>query len=140
LQEHPCSWKALGLHPRCSSMPPRNSTTSRREERPISKHQPLRDPNGYHRKGSGATVGDSPRGPLNNRGKTHFFRKIMQTNLQNMTHTVTAQWQGPMDLAAPAARQNGQPQPPSGETLLRSRGRHRTNETSPRSRAGRPLG
>jgi hypothetical protein len=35
-------------------------------------------------------IGDSPRGPLNNRGKTHFFHKITQTNLQNITHTVTA--------------------------------------------------
>jgi hypothetical protein len=28
----------------CASTPPRNRTTSRREECPISKHQPLRDP------------------------------------------------------------------------------------------------
>jgi hypothetical protein len=65
-------------------------------------------------------------------GKTHFFRKITQTNLQDITHTITAQRQGPMDLAAPAARQNGQPQPPSGETPLRSRGTapHERNFTS----------
>jgi hypothetical protein len=59
----------------CASAPPWNSTTSRREGCPISKHQPLRDPNGYHRRGSGATVGDSHRGPLKTGGKPIFFRK-----------------------------------------------------------------
>jgi hypothetical protein len=106
----------------CASAPPRNSTTSKREERPISKHQPLRDPNGYHRRGSGATVGDSPRGPLKQPGENQFLSQKTQTNSQNITHTVTAQWQGPIDLVAPAAHQNGQPQPPLGETPLRSRG------------------
>jgi hypothetical protein len=48
----------------CASVPRRNSTTTRREERPISKHQPLRVPNRYHRRGSGATVGDSHKGLL----------------------------------------------------------------------------
>jgi hypothetical protein len=48
----------------CASTPPRNCTASRREECPISKRQPLRDPNGYHHRGSGATVGDSPRVPV----------------------------------------------------------------------------
>jgi hypothetical protein len=83
----------------CASAPPRNSTTSRREKRPISRHQPLRDANGNHRRGSGATVGDSPRGPLNNWGKTHFLSQITQTNSQNTTHTETAQRQGPMDVS-----------------------------------------
>jgi hypothetical protein len=32
----------------CASTPPRNNTATRREERPISKCQPLRVPNGYH--------------------------------------------------------------------------------------------
>jgi hypothetical protein len=40
----------------CASAPPRNSTATRREECPISKYQPLRVPNGYHCRGSGATV------------------------------------------------------------------------------------
>jgi hypothetical protein len=43
----------------CASAPPRNSTTTMREESPISKRQPLRVPNGYHHRGSGATVGDN---------------------------------------------------------------------------------
>jgi hypothetical protein len=54
----------------CASAPPRNSTTNRREESPISKHQPLRVPNGYHRRGSGATIGGSP----NNGGKPPFLK------------------------------------------------------------------
>jgi hypothetical protein len=60
----------------CASTPPQNSTATRREECPISKHQPLRVPNGYHRRGLGATVGDSHGGPLNNLGKTHFLSQI----------------------------------------------------------------
>jgi hypothetical protein len=44
----------------CASAPPRNSTTSRREERPIKEHQPLRVLDGNCCKGSGATVGDKP--------------------------------------------------------------------------------
>jgi hypothetical protein len=53
----------------CASVPPRNSTTNRREESPISKHQPLRVPNGYHRRGSG--------GPLITGGNP-LFRKIIK--------------------------------------------------------------
>jgi hypothetical protein len=48
----------------CASVPPRNNTTTRREESPISKRQPLRVPNGYQCRGSGATAGDSHKGPL----------------------------------------------------------------------------
>jgi hypothetical protein len=48
----------------CTSAPPRNNIATRKEERPISKHQPLRIPNGYLRRGSGVTVGDSHEGPL----------------------------------------------------------------------------
>jgi hypothetical protein len=49
-----------------------NSIATRREERPISKRQPLRVPNGYHRRGSGATVRDSHEGPLMNRENPIF--------------------------------------------------------------------
>jgi hypothetical protein len=58
-----------------ASAPPPNNTATTREECPISKHQPLRDPNGYHRRGSGDTVGDSHR-VLKNRGKLHFLSQI----------------------------------------------------------------
>jgi hypothetical protein len=62
----------------CASVPPQNNTATRREERPISKHQLLRVPNGYHRIGSGATVGDSHKGPLIT-GKNPLLRKIIKT-------------------------------------------------------------
>jgi hypothetical protein len=42
---------------------------TRREERPISRRQHLRDPNWYTHRCSGATVGDNHKGPLNNQGK-----------------------------------------------------------------------
>jgi hypothetical protein len=45
---------------------------------PISKHQPLRVPNGYHRRGSGATVEDNHGGPLIT-GEKPIFRKIIKT-------------------------------------------------------------
>jgi hypothetical protein len=61
----------------CASAPPRNNTTTRREEGPISKRQPLRVPNGYHRRGSGATVGDSHEGPLIT-GENPFFKKMIK--------------------------------------------------------------
>jgi hypothetical protein len=48
----------------CASAPPWNNIATRREEGPISKHQPLRVPNGYHCRGSGDTVGDNHKGPL----------------------------------------------------------------------------
>jgi hypothetical protein len=73
LQEHPRSYKGFEGYTRgCASVPPQNSIATRREERPISKRQPLRVPNGYHRRGSGATVGDNHEGPLMTREKPHF--------------------------------------------------------------------
>jgi hypothetical protein len=48
----------------CASAPPRNSIAARKEERPISRRQPLRVLDGYLRRGSGATDGDSNKGPL----------------------------------------------------------------------------
>jgi hypothetical protein len=47
----------------------RKALATRREECPISRLQHLRDPDGYAHRCSGATVGDSHKGPLNNRGK-----------------------------------------------------------------------
>jgi hypothetical protein len=56
----------------CASAPQQNNIATRREERLISKRQPLRVPNGHHRRGSGATVGDSHEGPLITMEKPHF--------------------------------------------------------------------
>jgi hypothetical protein len=78
----------------CASAPPRNSTTTRREERPISKHQPLWVPNGYHRRGSGSTVGDSHKGPLKARGKP-LSQKIIKREQTHKTANHTPRSRGP---------------------------------------------
>jgi hypothetical protein len=67
-------------------VPPWNSTAARREESPISKHQPLRVPHGYHRRGSGATVGDNHRGPLITR-ENPSIQKIINTNERSSNPT-----------------------------------------------------
>jgi hypothetical protein len=137
----------------CASAPPRNSTTSRREEHPIRKRQPLQDPNGYHHRGSGATVGDSPRGPLNNQGKSHFLSHITQTNSQNITHS-----HGPVARAHGPGGLSGPPEQTTPTTLGRNSASlegHNTaltkfclargldapsSEVPPRASAGHPLG
>jgi hypothetical protein len=84
LQEHPCSCKASGARlvgplARPQGMAP----ATRGKESPISKRQHLRDPNGYTHRCSGAIVGDSHKGPLNNQGKPAYLRKKqMQRNLR----------------------------------------------------------
>jgi hypothetical protein len=40
-----------GYTSRCASAPPRNSIAARKEEHPISRHQPPRVPDGYLRRG-----------------------------------------------------------------------------------------
>jgi hypothetical protein len=85
LQEHPRSRKASGARPTGPLARSHGiAQATRREENPISKRQHLQDPNGYTRRCSGATVGDSYKGPLNNWGKLTFFRKNKtQTNLKH---------------------------------------------------------
>jgi hypothetical protein len=66
----PTLLKASGARPAgLLARPHRIASATRGEERPISKRQHLRDPNGYTHRCSGATVGDSHEGPLNNQGK-----------------------------------------------------------------------
>jgi hypothetical protein len=55
-----------------------------REERPISRIQHLREPDGYTHRCSGVTVRDSHKGPLNNHGKTRL-KPAKNTN-QKSTH------------------------------------------------------
>jgi hypothetical protein len=70
LQEHSRSCRASGARPAGSLTRPHGTTsTTRREERPISKRQHLWDPNGHTRRCSWATDGNSHKGPLNNQGK-----------------------------------------------------------------------
>jgi hypothetical protein len=84
LQEHSRSCKASGARPAGPLARPNGiAPTTRGEESPISKHQHLRDPNGYTYRCSGATVRDSHKGPLNNQGIPAYLRKKqMQTNLK----------------------------------------------------------
>jgi hypothetical protein len=70
LQEHSRSCRASGARPAGPLMRPHGKElATRREERPISRLQHPRDPKGNTHRCSGATVGDSHKGPLNNRGK-----------------------------------------------------------------------
>jgi hypothetical protein len=70
LQEHSRSCRASGARSAGPLTRPHGiALETRREERPISKCQHLQDPNGYTCRCSGATVGDSHKGPLNNQGK-----------------------------------------------------------------------
>jgi hypothetical protein len=140
----------------CASAPPRNSTTSRREEHPISKHQPLRDPNRYHRRGSGATVGDNHRGPLKTEGKPIFFSNNENTNELTQHKTRPRQSQtsgrGPRSWRPPRPTKTVSPSPPRNSISLEghivvltglrlARGLDApSGETPPRSRVGRPLG
>jgi hypothetical protein len=76
LQEHPRSCKASRARPAGLLARPHGiAPATRREESPISKRQHLWDPNRYTHRCSGATVGDSHKGPLNNQGKPTYFRK-----------------------------------------------------------------
>jgi hypothetical protein len=69
----PTLLQGFGGHTRgCASTPPQNNIATRREECPISKLHPLWLPNGYHHRGSGATVGDNHEGPLMTGEKPHF--------------------------------------------------------------------
>jgi hypothetical protein len=128
----------------CASAPQRNSTTTRREERPINKRQPLRVPNGYHLRGSGATVGDNHKGPLMTSEKTPFWQNNKtQTNPQTANHTPRNR--GPVLRRAHSSNNlsglsSGQLWYPSGELLSRSRARHRTTKSPLRSRGRRPMG
>jgi hypothetical protein len=70
LQEHSRSCRASRARPAGPLMQPHGKALATwREERPISRLQHLREPNGYTHRCSGATVGDSHKGPLNNQRK-----------------------------------------------------------------------
>jgi hypothetical protein len=142
----------------CASAPPRNSTTFRREGCPISKHHPLRDPNGYRRRGSGATVGDSHRGPPKNRGKNPFSFANNKTHMNSQIINHAQDNHGPVAGAHGPGNLSGPPEWSAPAPLGRNSGLlegHNTvltelrlargmdapsGETPPRSRAGRPSG
>jgi hypothetical protein len=103
------------------------------------------------------SVRDSHRGPLNNRENPTFFRKIQNTNeLTTIKHTRnnhgpaagdhgTGGPSSPPEQSAPATLERNSASLEGHNTALMkfclARGaQHRTNETPPRSRFGRPLG
>jgi hypothetical protein len=77
---------------------------TRREECPNSRLQHLRDPNGNTPRCSGATVRDSPRGPLNNQGKTRL-KPAKNANTNQFAHLTHIHSTNTV-LVAPAARQD----------------------------------
>jgi hypothetical protein len=73
LQEHSRSCRASGARPVGPlTRPHGKALATRGGERPISRLHHLREPDRYTRRCSGATVGDSPKGPLNNQGETRL--------------------------------------------------------------------
>jgi hypothetical protein len=116
---------------------------ARREERPISRLQHLREPQWHTRRCSGATVGDSPRGPLKQTGesplKTHDKPKLSapHLNTQGRAHAAVAltahqdsPLKDPLEQAPPRSRAHATPeQAPPG-----SRGCAYLEQAPPRSR------
>jgi hypothetical protein len=76
LQEHPRSCKASWARPAGPLARSHGiAQATRREESPIIKRKHLRGPNGYACRCSGALVGDSHKGSLNNQGNPLSFAK-----------------------------------------------------------------
>jgi hypothetical protein len=105
LQERSRSCRASGARPAGPLTRSHGKAfATRREEHPISGLQNLRDPNGNPHRCSGATVGDSPKGPLNNRGETRL-KPAKNANANRLTHLTRAHSTTTI-LVALAARQD----------------------------------
>jgi hypothetical protein len=112
---------------------------TRGEERPISKRQHRWDRNGYTHRCSGATVGDSHKGPLNNQGKPTYIRKKQTQTCAKQTHGPTAhQTIGLATLGRNSASLEGYGAAPVQLRLARGPVAP-SGEVPPRSGAGRPL-
>jgi hypothetical protein len=117
LQERPRSCRASGARPAGPLTRPHGTAlATKREERPISRLQHLRDPNGNTHRCSGATVGDSPKGPLNNRGETRL--KPAKTQNTNQLTRLTRIHGTNTTLVASAARQDNTADAPPSEVRL----------------------
>jgi hypothetical protein len=155
LQEHPRSCKASGATlARALARPHGTAQHPGRKNVPsasVSLCGILTDTTAEAR---GLLSGTTIRGPLNNRGKTHFFRKIMQTNSQNTnthSHDPAAGAHGPGGPSGPPERsapttlgRNSASLEGHSTALTRLRLTREpdapSGEVPPRSRAGRPLG
>jgi hypothetical protein len=144
LQEHPRSCKASEARPTGLLARPHGITPATRgEESPINKRQHLRDPPGHTHRCSGATVGDSHKGPLNNQGKpTHLRIKQTQTNLKS-TRKINPRAHGPPDNRLSHPRRNSASLEGNVAALVKPRLARRpvapSGEVPPCSGAGRPL-
>jgi hypothetical protein len=117
LQERPRSCRASGARPAGPLTRPHGTTlATRREERPISRLQHLRDPNGNTQRCSGATVWDSPKGPLNNRGETRL--KPAKNTKHKSTCTPNTHTQHKHNLGGPRGPLGQHSECPSSGTRL----------------------
>jgi hypothetical protein len=87
-----------------------------REERPISRLQHLRDPNRNTHRCWGATVGDSPKGPLNNQKETRL-KPAKNANANQLTHLTRIHSTTTIQVA-PTARQDNTADAPLSEVRL----------------------
>jgi hypothetical protein len=136
LQEHSRSCRAWGARPAGPlTWPHGKAFATGREERPISRLQHLREPDRYTRRCSGATVGDSHKGPLKTGGillKTCKKRKHTSNLTRNTHGTAHA-------AVAPVAHQSGPARRSLEQGPPRSRARAPLERAPPRSRAHCPL-
>jgi hypothetical protein len=131
LQERLHSCRASGARPAGPLTRPHGKRSrTRGERRPISRLQHLREPERRTRRCSGATVGDSPRGPLKQLGKPHSKPakkprpNTPRLNTQGMAHATVA----------PAAHQGGPLKDPLEQAPPRSRPHTSLGWAPPRSR------
>jgi hypothetical protein len=144
LQERPRSCRASGARPAGPLTRPHGKRSqARREGRPISRLQHLREPCRRTRRCSGATVGDSPRGPLRQQGKPHLkpaksqgSTRLAQTRT-GMAHTAvapTANQGGPLKIPSNRLRFARGHTPPSGGLRPDSRESAYLEQAPPHSR------
>jgi hypothetical protein len=119
---------------------------TRREERPISRFQHLREPQWQTHRCSGATVGDSPRGPLKQQGNPRL-KHATKLNTPRLTMQDTAH---AAEAPNSSPRRPARRSPRAGEACSRmyaylrwapsrSRGCIYLEQAPPRSRARSPL-
>jgi hypothetical protein len=138
LQEHSRSCRASGARPAGLLTRPHGTAFSNQgEECPISKCQHPRDPNGYTRRCSGATVGDSHKGPLNNQGNPLKTRKNAKRGLNHEPKAHARHDHDPGGPRSPPGWHGGRP---LGRGSPRSRVRRSHEQNPPRSRPRRPSG
>jgi hypothetical protein len=132
LQEHSRSCRASGARPTGPLARPHGKhSQTRGEGRPISRLQHLREPGRRTRRCSGATVGDSPEGPLKQLGKSrlkHAKKPKLNASRSNR-HAGTAH-----AAVAPVAHQGGPLKGPLEQAPPRSRMHAYLKRALPRSR------